>query len=103
MDILDAVSGFALSDGGIKSIQNDSVNIALLRGKATVDRKGSCDIRSIIIPLAARVDQNQLTVFERVLIFGVMQDGGVVTATDDALVSGACASLAAVVVMQEGR
>ena len=103
--IVDIGEGFASEtsvDAGIKGIEDDLIDIALLAGKATVGGEGSGDIGGVVIPFAARVDEDEIAILEGVFVFGVMEDGGIFARADDGLVGSACGAAAFVVVMKQG-
>ena len=67
-------------------LQHQRINLATLRGKRAIQRKGPGHIRSIAIVLGARVNQQIQLVRQRQVIARVMQGGAVAAGGDDRVV-----------------
>src|SRR5882672_785627 len=80
------VSGTHLVDGGELSFQHDVVDRTLGRREPAADRKRARDVRGVIIMLAARVEQEQIAVAQRLIVVTVMHDTGIGAAADDGVV-----------------
>jgi len=84
--IIPVVTRTHLGDGRKVRLENNLVDRPLLRRKASIDRKRPRDVRGVALILAARIDQQQLAVLERLIVFAVMQHAGVLPTADDGLV-----------------
>src|SRR4029077_7276355 len=61
-------------DGGAIGLQHHLVHRALFGGEAPVDRKGAGDVGRVVVELAPGVDQQQVTVGERLVVVAVVGD-----------------------------
>ena len=66
--------------------QYDVIQRALGSAKLTAHRESPADITGITLVFGARIDQHQITIAQLALVFGVMQNTGVITTTDDAVI-----------------
>src|SRR5439155_701870 len=83
VDHLVAVAGPRGREPGQLRAQHDLVDRALRGGEAPVDGEGTGDIRRVVAPLAAGVDQEQLAVLHLARVLHVVEDARVGPRGDD--------------------
>src|SRR5579863_5288408 len=74
--MIPVVPGTHLVDGGELSLQHDVVDRALGGREPAADRKGARDVRGVEVVLAARVEQQQITIAQQLIVVSVMHDAG---------------------------
>ena len=71
------------------NIEHNIVNFTLSFGKFAVYGKGSGNVRGVTLVLSTGIDQDQIAVLERHIVFDIVQDRSVVAAADDRVVRNA--------------
>ena len=97
--------GSAGTDGGDGCLlrgEHDLVAVALRRREAAVDREGSCDVSSITIEFAARIDEYERILGQDAIVLDVMQHAGIGATGDDRRVGVAGGATAAELVRELG-
>ena len=62
------------------------VDRALRRRESAADRKGAGDVRGVVVVFAARIEQQQVAVAQRLIVVAVMHDAGIGAAADDRVI-----------------
>src|SRR5690606_18798901 len=76
-------TGLYLGNGLLLRLQHQLVDGLLLRRELAVDREGTGDVRGVVLVLATGIDQEQVPVLQRHVVFVVVQDAGVVATGND--------------------
>ena len=83
MGFVPGIARSHFSDGSELGLQHNFVTQPLFLGVLTTDREGARDVACITVVLGACVDQDQVTVFQHLVVFGVVQNTGIGAAADD--------------------
>ena len=70
-------------------VQNHIINLTLRLGIFAIDGECPCDVRRVAFVLGSGVNEYEITVFERRIVFDIMQDRRVVAASNDRIVGDA--------------
>ncbi len=77
MDVVKALAGFGHGDGRVLRCQHQVIQRALRAAELAVGGEGAGDVAGVAIELTARVDQHQITTFDRRRIRTVVQHAGI--------------------------
>ena len=86
MRIIPVISRSGGSDGCVLRLQYHFVHGALLRTVTAIDRKRTRDIRGIKSGFATGINQQQITIHQLGIVFVIVQDATVRTASDNGMV-----------------
>ncbi len=79
-------SRLALSDGRLLGVEDNLVDGSLCFAELAVHRPGACDVAGVAVDFTAGVNQDEFTSGNLGIVLVVVQDGGVVSTSNDARV-----------------
>ncbi len=88
MRLVPVVTRTDLVDCGAVRFEHDVVDRSLLRGELAADRKRTRDIRRVRLVFAAGVDEQQVTVLQRLVVLVIVENAAVWTTAHDRVVRG---------------